>query len=150
MDNGELLLQTLLFKGSTRQDLDRILELCQERRIEPNTIIFTERMPAESLYIVKSGTVRISIMAGEGMEKGLLLLEPGDFFGELALIQEGERQVTARAETTVDLLLLTRKDYEALLERDPRIAYRILLAIARLLVLRLKANAEPIKDILRT
>jgi CRP-like cAMP-binding protein len=71
----------VLFKGSSPEELELALGLFQERQIKQNSAIFTEKMPAEALYIIKSGSVRISIMAGEG-EETPLLLGPGEFFGE--------------------------------------------------------------------
>jgi CRP/FNR family transcriptional regulator, cyclic AMP receptor protein len=105
-------------------------------------------MPAEALYIVKSGNVRITIMAGEGQELGLLLLGPGEFFGELALVQETNRLVTARAETPVELLLLTRKDFQALLDLDPGTGAKVLTTITKLLAMRVKAYSERLKEFL--
>jgi CRP-like cAMP-binding protein len=148
MTNLEILQKTLLFKGSSTGELELALGLFQERQIKPNAAIFTEKMPAEALYIVKTGAVRITMMAGEGEELGLLLLGPGEFFGELALIHEDVRLVNARAETAVDLLLLTRKDFHALLDLDPRTASRLLLTISKLLAMRVKAYSERLKDFL--
>jgi len=148
MTNLELLQKTLLFKGCSTGELELTLGLFQERQIKPNAAIFTEKMPAEALYIVKTGAVRITMMAGEGDELGLLLLGPGEFFGELALIHEDVRLVNARAETTVELLLLTRKDFNALLDLDPRTASRLLLTISKLLAMRVKAYSERLKDLL--
>lgn len=150
MDNNNLdvLQKTMLFKGSSMEELQLASGLFQERLIKSNTTIFTEKMPAEALYIVKSGNVRISVMAGEGEEKALLLLGPGDFFGELALLQEGSRMVTARSETAVELLLITRKDFQALMDLDPRTASRMLLTITTLLAMRVKAYNAQLKDML--
>jgi CRP-like cAMP-binding protein len=148
MTNLELLQKSVLFKGSSNEELELVLGLFQERQIKPNASIFTEKMPAEALYIIKSGSVRITMMAGEGEEMGLLLLGPGEFFGELALIQEEVRLVSARAETSVDLLLLTRKDFQALIDLDPRTACRVLMTIARLLAMRVKAYNEKLKELL--
>jgi len=148
MTNLELLQKTVLFKGSSSEELEMVLGLFQERQIKPNATIFTENMPAEALYIIKSGSVRITMMVGEGEEMGLLLLGPGEFFGELALIQEEVRLVSARAETAVDLLLLTRKDFHALLDLDPRTASRVLMTISKLLAMRVKAYNERLKELL--
>jgi CRP/FNR family cyclic AMP-dependent transcriptional regulator len=148
MTNLELLQKTVLFKGNTSEELEIALELFQERKIKPNSTIFTENMPAEALYIVKSGSVRITMMAREGEEISLLLLGPGEFFGELALIQDDVRLVSARADSSVEILLITRKDFQALLEIAPRTASRILLAIAKLLALRVKAYSDRLKDLL--
>jgi CRP/FNR family transcriptional regulator, cyclic AMP receptor protein len=148
MTNLELLKKTLLFKGCTEDELELALELFQEREIKPNANIFTEKMPAEALFIVKSGAVKITVMAGEGEEMGLLVLKPGEFFGELALVQEDVRLVNARADTAVELLLLTRRDFYALLELDPRTASRLLITISKLLALRIKAYSDKLKDLL--
>lgn len=148
MENREFLQKTLLFKGCTQEELELISGLFQERQIKPNTTIFTEQMPAEALYLVKSGSVRITMMVGEGKESGLLLLGPGDFFGELALLQEESRLVTARAEAPAELVLLTRKDFHALIDLDPRLGSRILMAIAKLLAMRIKAYAPKLKELL--
>jgi CRP/FNR family cyclic AMP-dependent transcriptional regulator len=146
MDKLQLILGTMLFKGSNREKMEHLLELFQEREIKPNASVFAENMPAEALYIIKSGKVRISMMAGEGEEMGLLLLGPGEFFGELALVQEANRLVTARAETPVELVLITRKDFQTLIEREPRIAARALMIITRLLAMRIRTQQERLKQ----
>ena len=148
MDTIELLKKNLLFKGCTSEDFELLSGLIQERQVKPNTTIFSEKMPAEALYIVKSGKIKISVMEGEGDEIGLLELGPGDFFGELALIQESSRAVTARAESAVEVIILTRKDFVALLDLDPRVAAKVTLAIARLLAMRVKAYSGRLREIL--
>ena len=85
METIELLKKNLLFKGCTAEDFDLLSGLIQERQVKPNTTLFSEKMPAEALYIVKSGKIKISVMEGEGEEVGLLELGPGDFFGEVVL-----------------------------------------------------------------
>ena len=89
-------------------------------------------------------------MEGEGAEVGLLELGPGEFFGEIALIQESSRAVNARAETAVEIVMLSRKDFLALIDLDPRVAARITLAIARLLAMRVKAYGNRLRDVLLT
>lgn len=148
MNNLELLQTSVLFKGSSKEEIELIIGLFQERQIKRNATIFMENMPAEALYIVKNGNVRITMMAGEGEELGLLLLGPGEFFGELALVQESSRLVTARAETPVDLLVMTRKDFQSLVDLEPRAAARALMVITKLLAMRIKAYSERLKDII--
>jgi CRP-like cAMP-binding protein len=148
METADVLHKILLFRGCTRDELDLISGLFQERQVKAGMTIFTEKMPAEALYIIKSGQVRISTMVGEGEEAGLLLLGQNDFFGEIALIQESSRAVTARAETAAEILILTRKDFQALIDLDPRVAAKVTLSIARLLAMRVKAYGNKLRDIL--
>jgi len=138
----------MLFKGCSEEELELALGLFQERLIKSNTTICTENMPAEALYIIKSGNVRISVMAGEGHARGLLLLAPGEFFGELALIQGEGRLVTAKSEGPTELLMLTRKDFQALLDLDPRTGARLLMAITKLLAMRIRAYGDRFKNLL--
>ncbi|MDH4162414.1 MAG: cyclic nucleotide-binding domain-containing protein [Nitrospirota bacterium] len=148
MDTIDILHKTLLFRGCNKEDLELVAGLFQQRVVKPNMTIFTEKMPAEALYIIKSGSIRITTMAGEGEEVGLLHLGPGDFFGEIALLQESSRAVTARAESMTEVLMLTRKDFQALIDLDPRIAAKVTLSIARLLAMRVKAYSTKLRDIL--
>lgn len=148
MTNKEVLQNSALFKGCGEESLELILGMCQERQIKENTTVFTEHMPAEAVFIIKSGNVKITLMAGEGEERGLLLLGPGDFFGELALVQEAGRLVNARAVTPVELLILTRKDFYALLDLDPRTVAKVLITISKLLAMRVKAYSEKLKEML--
>jgi CRP/FNR family transcriptional regulator, cyclic AMP receptor protein len=148
MENLELLHHTMLFKGSSDEELELALGLFQERQIKSNTTIFTENAPAEALYIIKSGNVRISIMTGDGRDQGLLLLSQGEFFGELALIQGEGRLTTARSEGQTELLTLTRKDFQALLDLDPRTGSRLLMAINMLLAMRIRAYGDRFRNLL--
>ena len=150
MTTSELLHKTLLFKGSSIEELSFAGNLFQERRIKPNAMIFMEKMPGEALFIIKNGTVKITMMAGEGEEVGLLLLGPGEFFGELALVHNDVRLVSARAETDVELLTLTRKYFQVLVDKAPHTAARVLIAITKLLAMRVKAYSEKLKDFLRS
>jgi len=148
METIDLLKKNLLFKGCSAEDFELLTGLLQERQVKPNTTIFSEKMPAEALYIIKSGKIKISVMEGEGDEVGLLELGPGEFFGEIALIQESSRAVNARAETAAELIMLSRKDFLALIDLDPRVAAKITLAIARLLAMRVKAYSGKLREIL--
>lgn len=148
METVDLLKKNLLFKGCSAEDFELLTGLLQERQVKPNTTIFSEKMPAEALYIIKSGKIKISVMEGEGDEVALLELGPGEFFGEIALIQESSRAVNARAETTAEVIMLSRKDFLALIDLDPRVAAKITLAIARLLAMRVKAYSGKLREIL--
>jgi CRP/FNR family transcriptional regulator, cyclic AMP receptor protein len=150
MDNLELLQKSQLFKGSSRDELDAVVGMFQERHVRENSAIFAEKMAAEALYLIKDGKVRITIMEGEGKEAGLLLLGPGDFFGELALVHDDVRLVNARAETAVEFLLLTRKDFQVLLEIEPRAAARALTMIAKLLAKRIQTYQKHLREMLLT
>jgi CRP-like cAMP-binding protein len=90
------------------------------------TVIFREGEPAEAMYIIQSGTVRISrVVAGD--ERAVALLEKGDFFGEMALLEDyPERSADAVAVTDDEALKLGGADLEMMLRGRPKIAVRML------------------------
>lgn len=80
------------------------------RRFKNDSLIFVENMRGESLFLIDSGYVSLTKMVAEGVEKRLVRLGPGDSFGELAVIDEGPRVVTARADEETQTLILSRRD----------------------------------------
>lgn len=144
----ELLEATSLLKGFGQVELRKIVPLFQEQKISAGLTIFAEKAPAESLYIVKSGRVKILATLGSGAEVDLLSLEPGSFFGELALVCEDTRMVTARAETDIELLRLSRSQFNRLLDQEPLIGSHMLLVITKLLATRVRGYGDQLKEML--
>ena len=142
-----ILQQVGLFKGLRRNLLMKLLVDLVEKEYQQGDVIFSEGDPGKALYIILDGSVEIVKRCGSE-DKVLVTLSAGSFFGELALIQESSRAVTARAETAAEVVMLARRDFLALLDLDPRVAAKITLAIARLLAMRVKAYSGRLREIL--
>ena len=96
------------------------------QRFEAGAVIFSEGDPGREMFIIQSGQVAISRLAG-GEARQLAVLEKGDFFGEMALLEDyPERSATATALTDVEVLQLRGADLELLLRRRPSIAMRMM------------------------
>ncbi|MBI4916215.1 MAG: cyclic nucleotide-binding domain-containing protein [Acidobacteria bacterium] len=96
------------------------------RRFESGTVIFRDGDPGREMYIIQSGSVRIS-RAVNGEERELAVLEKGDFFGEMAILEDyPERSATASAITDVEVLRLSSADLDEMLQRRPWIAVRMM------------------------
>ncbi|PLX72387.1 MAG: hypothetical protein C0614_13915, partial [Desulfuromonas sp.] len=67
-----------VFAGLTGEDLEKLSALCEMREMDEGTTVFIENMPGESLFVVKTGTIRVSRMFAEADEKTLLVLGPGE------------------------------------------------------------------------
>lgn len=100
------------------------------RRFPAGTVVFREGELGAEMYIIQSGQVMISRrVAGKDVE--LAVLEKGDFFGEMALLDEfPERSATATAVSDVDALQLKSHDLDTLLRRKPEIAVRMMMKLA--------------------
>ena len=88
----------------------------------PGSVVFERGSPADGLYIVISGRVRV---VGENGAT-LAALGPGDFFGEISLVGPGPRTATVTAETDTKLLLLGPQRFRVVVDHEPAIAYSIM------------------------
>jgi len=124
---GKMMLQrSPLFRGLPPEALERIAALAVQRSFRAGEIVFSRGDPGDALYAVVSGKIRISAGAADGREISLNIMEPGDTFGEIALLDGGTRTATATASAPSELISIRRDQFTALLEREPRVALELL------------------------
>ena len=126
--------RNLLFRGLSPETLQQIARLCVRRAYERNAVIFSQSDPGDALYGVVTGRVRISASSAAGREVFLNIMEPGDTFGEIALLDGRPRTASASTTAPSELLIVTREQFLGLLAREPRLADHLL----RLLCARLR------------
>jgi CRP-like cAMP-binding protein len=132
-----------LFVDMSDGELREFEKLIHRRTFKANETIFWEGEPGVGMYIIQRGIVAIFKHApGEGREE-LATLRNGDFFGELALLDESPRSATALAKEPSDIIGLFRPDLFELLERKPRLGNKFLFQLATIIGERLKnTNSE--------
>lgn len=104
--------------------------LMRRRRFRRNEIIFHQGDLGDSLQVVAAGGVKIVLPSQEGDEAIIASLKPGDFFGELALLDGAPRSTTAAALEPTETLTLPREQFLRLLTDDPRLVRALLQALA--------------------
>jgi len=92
---------------------------------KPGEIIFCEYEPGDDFYLIQSGRVRITKVVSD-KEKTLDILQSGDIFGEMAILEQQPRSATALAEDEVKTLVFNRQNFELLLKSNPEIAIKLL------------------------
>lgn len=92
---------------------------------QPNEIIFCEYEPGNDFYLIQEGQVKITKTVGSSV-KTLDVLEAGDIFGEMAILEEQPRSATASAITEVKALNFNRANFELLMTKQPQLALRLL------------------------
>ncbi len=129
-----------LFEDLTPREIDAVQRLLHRRDYVAGESVFVQGEPGLGMYIIARGAVSIQ---SEPSGRELVELSDGDFFGEIALLNEVIRTATARAKTDCTLLSLFQPDLLGLLERNPRLGVKVLLALARLIGIRLvQVSAE--------
>lgn len=118
-----------LFTELKLSQLRIVNSLLHERNYLPNEIIFDQDDEGQALYIVASGKVRVHRI--DLPEDKFVEFAPGEFFGELALLEDAPRTSSARAAEDTVLLALFRTEFLSLLELHSSIGSKISYALAR-------------------
>lgn len=102
-----------------------------ERRFNPGQIIFHMGDPAGLLYIITSGKVKIAYASSDGQEAVLAILGAGDFFGELALLDDSPRSASAESLESTQMLTLHRDEFLGFIDNNPAFSRQVLNVLAR-------------------
>ena len=124
-DRRALLAQHFLLAQLDDASLDSLLAVASERQFTNSQVIFQKGDPGTSMMAVLKGRVRISAYSEDGREIILNMIEPGQLFGEIALLDGKERSADATAMGKTTLLVLDRRDFVPFLEQNPKIAIRL-------------------------
>jgi len=141
-DEGEDILSTLrdvpLFSNMSEGELREFEKLIHRRQFKGGETIFWEGEPGVGMYVIQHGAVNILKHAPSEEREVLAVLHDGEFFGELALLDESPRSASAIAKEPARILGLFRPDLFGLLERKPRLGCKFLFQLALIIGERLK------------
>ncbi len=115
-----------LFRDLPDDTIDRVAALASRRSYAKNTIVFSQGDAGDALFGVASGRVRISACGPDGREVFLNIMEPGDAFGEIAVVDGRPRTAGAVTIDPTVLIVIRRADFLAALERSPDLAMHLL------------------------
>ncbi len=113
-----------LFAGMTDRALDAIADLASETTFDVDDDLVRQGKSGDSFLILRSGSAQV-LKDGQTVRE----LGPGDFLGEISLIDGGPRTATVRATEPITALVIGREDFATLLERHPSIRLELLMAL---------------------
>ena len=122
-----------LFSGAARESLEPLARASQEVRSKKGSTIFMEGDEADGLRVVLSGLVRIWIADLDGRELTLALMEPGETFGEIAILDGLPRSANATALEATECLLTPLPALDMALAEDPRLARHLIQLLCEVL-----------------
>ncbi len=114
--------------------------------LERGETVFEEGDPGDSLYVILTGKVKLGRSSADGRESLLMVLGPGEMFGELSLFDPGQRLSSATAVSASELISLGHDDLTAFLRTHPEVAMRLLAGMAH----RLRRTNEGLSDLVFT
>jgi signal transduction histidine kinase len=119
-----------LFQGLSREDLDKLLKICQEESFNPDEIIFREGDMAEKFYLILQGHVEVWKNYGMPSQDILAIRGPGDTFGEMALIDELPRSATLKSVEPTLCLVQSKEDFQKLLKENSSITLTLMKSVS--------------------
>ena len=125
-------------------EIDTLLHYTRVERYPAGSEIFSKGSPGSSMMAVLRGTLKMSSVSADGKEVVFNLMNPGDCFGEIALLDGEARSTDAVAMTDCELLMLYRRDFMPILEKRADIC----LILLKVLCQRLRQTTEQVEDVL--
>ncbi|MGZ4309150.1 MAG: cyclic nucleotide-binding domain-containing protein [Gaiellaceae bacterium] len=122
----ELLQRVPLFEDFDKGDLERLSRSFKERTFEAGSTVAGEGKTGAGFFVIESGEAAVSV---HGSERGSI--GPGDYFGEIALIDDGARSATVTAVSDLRCYGLTSWEFRPLVEANASIAWKLLETMAK-------------------
>jgi len=115
-----------MFSACTDKELAQIARACDEVAVDPEAIVVTEGTAGEDFYLIVTGEAAVS-RGG----RPVATVGPGQYFGELSLLDGAPRNATVTARTPMTLIRLGRQEFSAVLDSWPGVAHKLLQQMAQ-------------------
>jgi CRP/FNR family cyclic AMP-dependent transcriptional regulator len=133
-----------LFGGIPRREFGKLFQALVSRSYQPGEILFQENDVGRALFILEAGRVEISRRGTESGVRQVAILHPGDYFGEMSLLDERPRTATAAAMEPVRVYLLYKTELEKIVQCAPHVGAAIMNHLAILLAARLRSMSDAV------
>lgn len=114
-----------LFSSLSKKELQTIARRADEVRVPEGKVLTAEGKPGHEFFLIVDGQATV-----ERNGRTIATLTPGQYFGELSLLDRGPRSATVVASTEMDLLVLGQREFSGLLDEVPGLAHKLLAAMA--------------------
>ena len=131
------------FAGADPAAAEELLALMTRVQLDRGSVLFTQGDPGASMYVVVSGSLKVTRNDHQGRPTILAVLGPGDVFGEMSLLDDHDRDATITAVGPTTLLELSRSRFEGELGERPHLTQALLRHLAR----RLRASNDTVSDL---
>ncbi|MBI4418898.1 MAG: cyclic nucleotide-binding domain-containing protein [Ignavibacteriales bacterium] len=143
----ELLSRVPAFAHLSFRELKEVATIVHKREYRVGEPVFYQGDPGLGMYIIQEGSVSIVISEPNGEQKELAVLNEGDFFGELALLDESPRSAAALCKTDCLLIGFFRPDLMELIERKPVLGIKVVMKLAEIVGERLRKTDKELSKL---
>lgn len=132
-----------LFSGMSETEMKELENITRMEAIKKREPIYLPGDPGDSVFLLKSGKVKVSKGSEDGREITIAILEPGEIFGEVEVLDDSLRDTIAEALDDTYICVIKREDFESLLKRRPDLSFKL----TKLMGLRLKRIESHIENL---
>lgn len=132
-----------LFMDLSDKEIQMMEDKTRMEVVKRRQVIYLPGDPAKTVYLLKTGRVKISRISEDGKEWTMAILEPGEVFGELEVLEGTTRDTVAEALDDCSICVMQRPDFEAMLRKDPNTSIRL----TKLVGLRLKKIENRVENL---
>jgi CRP-like cAMP-binding protein len=125
------------FKSFDGNDLEALGSVGEEKTVRKDELVFDEDSKGDSMYVIKSGAVEI-LKKVKNQENTIAMLNPGEFFGEMALLDGQPRSAAVKATADSEVFMITLDGYQKLRKDKPHTALKLMDIIIKVLSNRLR------------
>jgi CRP-like cAMP-binding protein len=115
-----------LFSACSKKDLQHVARRAEDVKVETGKVLVSEGSAGAEFFVIIDGNAKVSRHGHE-----VATLGPGDFFGDLALLDRAPRNATVTASTPMELVVLGQREFSALIDEVPGFAHKLLAGLAR-------------------
>jgi CRP/FNR family transcriptional regulator len=126
----QALKQQSLFSDIDSDGLEKLSKIVKKLSLKKGEQLFKEKDDTRGVYLLHSGKIEISRVTADGWRQTLTVVTPGDFFGELSILEKRQHVASAVAVEDAELFLIPKEEFERLMEEETKLACYILKKIA--------------------
>ncbi len=131
MTSSDILRKIPLFSDLPEEDLEKLARVAVKKTYPKDNVIFFEQDEGDSLFIISHGSVKIAKISDEGKEVILAILGPGEFFGDMSLLDGLPRSATVIAVEETAVSSIRRREFISLINESPLMAVKLLSVLSQ-------------------
>ena len=140
---------TKIFCDLEEAELNTLVSRMSQVQFAMGETVFREGDAGDTLYVIIDGIIRISVPLPDGTEFSLATVEKGNFFGDMAIIENAPRSASCKAVADCTLIALSRSDFYGIIEQHPNTALKILYRMMNIMAERFKNAGAALSEMVR-
>jgi CRP-like cAMP-binding protein len=148
MTDVSFLLTYPIYRDFEPQDVDVLSQICEEKKYKDKEVIFQAGAPGDGMYIIKSGTVKIWVETDK-RKKMVALLSDGEFFGEMAMIDNSPRSATVTAEGDTEAVKLSLDGFNRLKAEYSSTGFKVVGVLLKFMAHRIRRTTKKAAELIK-